>query len=73
MTIPMGKYTIKSNSGPYLGMNGSGITEPFSSGVGSVFCSTDPNITAQQFFIAPVAEDTNIYTIQSVAYPGVYL
>ena len=54
-------------------MNGRSITAPFSSGVGNVFCSADPDIPAQQFFIAPVAEDTNIYTIQSVAYPGVYL
>ena len=76
MAIPAGKYTIKSATGPYLGMNGSGITGPFSSGVGRLFCSNDPNSPsnpALQFYITPVAEDTNIYTIQSVAYPGVYL
>ena len=76
MAIPAGKYTIKSATGPYLGMNGSGITRAFSSGVGSLFCSNDPNSPsnpALQFYITPVAEDTNIYTIQSVAYPGVYL
>ena len=74
MAIPAGKYTIKSATGPYLGMNGSGIIGPFSSGVASLFCSNDsPSNPALQFYITPVAEDTNIYTIQSVAFPGVYL
>ena len=54
-------------------MDGSALIWPSSRGGGSVSCSPDCNNLEQQFFITPIAEDTNIYTIQSVAYPGVYL
>ena len=54
-------------------MNGSGVTTPSSNGAGNVSCSSDCKTESQQFFIIPFAEDTNIYTIQSVAFPGVYL
>ena len=74
MAIPFGKYTIKSYTGFYLSAEGSSITETTSSGgAGSVTCSRDCRNESQHFFIIPVAEDSNIYTIQSVAYPGVYL
>ena len=73
MAIPFGKYTIKSYTGPYLSVDGSGLTMPRSGGAGTVSCSSDcKNKIMQQFFIIPVAENTNIYTIQPVAYPGVY-
>ena len=54
-------------------MDGSALIWPSSRGGGSVSCSPDCNNLEQQFFITPIAEDTNIYTIQSVPYPGVYL
>ena len=74
MAIPFGKYTIKSYTGPYLSVDGSGLTMPRSGGAGTVSCSSDcKSKIMQQFFIIPVAENTNIYTIQPVAYPGVYL
>ena len=57
----------------YLSADGSGITEATGGGAGSVTCSKDCRNESQHFFIIPVAEDTNIYTIQSVAHPGVYL
>ena len=74
MAIPFGKYTIKSNTGFYLSADGSGIAEATGGGAGNITCTRDGmNGESQQFFIIPVAEDSNIYTIQSVAYPGVYL
>ena len=73
MAIPFGKYTIKSFTGPYLSVTASNLTKPCSRGSGIVSCSPDCTSKMQHFYIIPVAENTNIYTIQSVAYPGVYL
>ena len=73
MAIPFGKYTIKSSTGPYLTADGSNVTESCSEGNGVITCSPTCYAESQQFYIIPVAEDCNIYTIQSVAHPGVYL
>ena len=51
----------------------SNLTKRCSRGSGIVSCSPDCTSKMQHFYIIPVAENTNIYTIQSVAYPGVYL
>ena len=73
MAIPFGKYTIKSYNGQYLSVDCRNLSKPCSGGSGSLTCSIDCKSEEQHFYIIPVAEYTNIYTIQSVAYPGVYL
>ena len=73
MAIPMGKYTIKAKNGHYLSMDNNGFTSPSSGGGGSVSYSSDCGSESEQFYITPVAEDSNIYTIQSVKHLGLYL
>ena len=73
MAIPFGKYTIKSYTGPYLSALAIYLTKPCSGGSGLVSCSPDCTTKIQHFYIIPVAENSNIYTIQSAASPGVYL
>ena len=73
MAIPMGKYTIKARDGQYLSMDNNGYTAPSGGGGGSLSLSSDCGSESVQFYITPVAEDSNIYSIQSVKYPGLYL
>ena len=75
MAIQAGKYSIGSvyTPGAFLSMDGSGMTSPSASGGGSLSSSWGVNSLSQQFFITPVAENSNIYTIQSAATPGIYL
>ena len=75
MAIQAGKYSIESvyTPGAFLSMDGSALTSPSASGGGSLSSSWGVKSLSQQFFITPVAENTNIYTIQSAATPGIYI
>ena len=73
MAIQFGKYTIKSHDGQYLSVSCMNLSKPCLGGIGSITCSKDCKSEEQHFYIIPVAENTNIYTIQPVACPGVYL
>ena len=73
MAIPFGKYTIKSYQGQYLSVDCRNLSKPCSGGSGKLLCAKDCRSEGQHFYIIPVAENTNIYTIQPVPCPGVYL
>ena len=74
MSIPKGSYTLESVQFPgvYLRMDGNGVTKPVGAGGGVVNCQFGA-YSWEKFVIEPPASERNVYTIQSVQWPGVYL
>ena len=74
MSIPKGSYTFESVQFPgvYLRMDGNGVTK-FAGPGGGVVNNQFGAGPWEKFCLEPNPSSPNIYTIQSVQFPGVYL